>query len=77
VYSALPNEVGACEHGTFSLEKGLQIDVKPIVQAWMRGEQPNHGIVLMGPNEDFVHNDDFQETTYGEVVLTVSYQPGS
>ena len=40
----------------------------------MRGDEPNHGLVLMGPNEDFQHNSDFQETTYGEMILTVSYR---
>ena len=74
VYSALPNEVGTFEHGTFSLSGGLKIDVKPLLQAWMRGETPNHGLVLMGPNEDFEHNADFQETTYGETIVTVSYK---
>jgi hypothetical protein len=73
VYSALPNEVGTVEHGTFSLKEGLRIYVKPLVQAWMRGEKSNHGLVLMGPNEDFEHNNDFQETIYGETILTVSY----
>ena len=73
VYSALPNEVGTLEHGTFSPGDGLRIEVKSVVQAWMRGETPNHGIVLIGPNEDFEHNNDFQETTYGETILTVSY----
>jgi hypothetical protein len=74
VYSALPNGSGTLEHGTFSLDGGLKIEVKSLVQAWMRGEISNHGIVLMGPNEDFEHNNDFQETTYGEMVLTVSYR---
>ena len=74
VYSALPNEVGTLEHGTFSLSGGLKIDISPLVQAWMRGEEPNHGLVLMGPNEDFVHNSDFQETTYGDTIMTVSYR---
>jgi hypothetical protein len=74
VYSALPNEVGTLEHGTFSLSDGLKIDVKSLIQAWMRDEQPNHGLVLMGPNEDFEHNNDFLETTYGETVLAVSYR---
>jgi hypothetical protein len=74
VYSALPNEVGVRDHGAFSIAEGLKIDLKPLVQAWMRGEMPNHGIVLMGPNEDFEHNDNFQETTYGETVLAVSYR---
>lgn len=72
--TALPNEVGTLEHGTFSLSGGLKIDISPLVQAWMRGEEPNHGLVLMGPNEDFVHNNDFQETTYGDTILTVSYR---
>jgi hypothetical protein len=74
VYSALPNEVGTLEQATFTLQAGLRIDVKPLVQAWMRGEKPNHGLVLMGPNEDFEHNDNYQESTYGETVLTISYQ---
>jgi hypothetical protein len=74
IYSALPNEVGALERGTFSLAEGLRIDVKPLVEAWLRGELPNHGLVLMGPNEDFEHNNNYQETTYGETILVVSYK---
>jgi hypothetical protein len=76
VYSALPNEVGTLERGSFSLAEGLRIDVKPLVQAWIRGTEPNHGIVLMGPNEDFIHNEDCQESVYGETVLAVSYRRG-
>lgn len=74
VYTALPNEAGALEQGTFSAAEGLKIDVKPLVQAWLRGERPNHGLVLMGPNEDFEHNSNCQETIYGETVLVVSCQ---
>jgi hypothetical protein len=74
VYSALPNEVGTLEYGTFSLQDGLKIDLKSLVQAWMRGEKSNHGLVLLGPNEDFEHNSDYGETTYGESILTISYR---
>ena len=58
----------------FRCSDGLKIDLKPLVQAWMRGEKSNHGLVLMGPNEDFEHNSDYGETTYGESILTISYR---
>jgi hypothetical protein len=74
IYSALPNEVGMLERGTLSLNEGLRIDVQPLVQAWICGAKSNHGLVLMGPKEDFEHNNDFQETTYGETILTISYK---
>lgn len=74
-YCSLPNEVGAAGKATFSLQDGLKIDVSSIVQSWMRGEARNYGLMLMGPSETFEHNNDVQESTYGETILAVSYVP--
>ena len=72
-YSTLPTEAGAAGKATFSLQDGLKIDVASIVQAWMRGDARNYGFMLMGPGETFEHNNDVQESTYGETILAVSY----
>ncbi len=76
VYCDLPNRVGALEQATFNLQDGLTIDVGPVVQAWLRGEAPNHGLMLMGLNEEFEHNNNVQESTYGETILSISYTVG-
>lgn len=73
-YSELPNEVGALGKALFSLQDGLMIDLAPLVQAWMRGEMRNHGLLLMGPGEEFAHNNDVQESTYGEASLFIRYR---
>jgi hypothetical protein len=73
-YCELPDEIGALDKASFSLESGLQIDVAAIVQAWLRGEARNHGLMLVGPSEAFEHNNDFQESTYGEMLLSISYR---
>jgi hypothetical protein len=72
-YCELPNKVGVLGKAAFSLQDGLKIDVASIVQAWMRGEVRNHGLLLMGPSEEFAHNNDVQETTYSDTLLSISY----
>lgn len=73
-YCELPTEIGVLGKAVFSLKDGLKIDVAKIVQAWMRGEAHNHGLMLVGPNEEFEHNNDVRESTYGETVLSISYE---
>ena len=74
----LPAEItgsGAAGTASFSLADGLQIDVTGVVRAWLRGEAHNHGFVLVGPNEAFEHNNDVQESTYGETRLVIRLRP--
>lgn len=71
--SNLPNRVGAVDKAAFTLHEGLKIDVTKVVQAWMRGQARNYGFMLVGPDESFAHNNDVQESTYGETILTVVY----
>jgi hypothetical protein len=42
----------------------------------MHGEARNHGLLLMGPDEAFQHNNDVQESTYGETSLLLTYTLG-
>jgi hypothetical protein len=72
-YCELPNEVGVLGKAAFSLKEGLKIDVAALVQAWMRGEVRNYGLMLMGSSEAFEHNNDVRESTYSETLLSVSY----
>lgn len=74
-YCELPNVASELDKATFSPADGLQIDVTPIVQAWVRGAAANHGLVIAGPSEAFEHNNDVQETTYGAVTLVIRLQP--
>ncbi len=74
----LPAEItGGAGQGkaSFALAEGLKIDVTGIVRAWAAGEARNHGFVLQGPSEDFAHNNDVQESTYGETLLVIRLQP--
>lgn len=73
-FCELPNEVGVKGKAAFSLQEGLQIDIASIIHAWMCGEARNHGLLLMGPNEAFEHNNDVQESTYGEASLFITFQ---
>ena len=70
----LPNEIGVLGKAAFSLQDGLKIDLTAIVQGWLRGEARNHGLLLMGPGEEFIHNNDVQESTYADPVLSITYR---
>lgn len=74
----LPTEItgmGALGKASFALAEGLKIDVTGPVRAWVSGEAHNHGFVLMGLNEAFEHNNDVQESTYGETLLVIRLRP--
>ncbi len=51
-------------------------DVTQFVQNWYTGSEPNHGFILTGVTEDFVHNDRICVTWY-EAVLIVEFLEGN
>jgi hypothetical protein len=72
-YTALPQQPGKWGKGEFTDGGDLVVNVTAIVQDWMSGRLPNYGFMLIGPDELFEHDNNRQESLYGELRLVVHY----
>lgn len=73
LYTALPQQPGKWGKGEFTAEGELVIDMTAVVQDWMSGRVPNCGVMVIGPDELFEHDNNRQESLYSGVRLIVHY----
>ncbi len=52
----------------------IQIVVTDLVKAWIGGQQPNHGLLFLGNNENMSENDD-RCISHFQVSLSITYVP--
>jgi hypothetical protein len=73
-YHALPD--GMVSDGIVSYDgtKNMTIDITEIVRKWLSGQQANFGLMFLGRDQGYAHNNDACYSAFGSIALTVDME---
>lgn len=73
VYCTLPQQKGSMEGATFDGIDALTVNITSLVRKWMAYKESNHGLLVIGPNETFGHNNNRQYSLYERISLKIEF----
>jgi|GEM_PF-6991480 hypothetical protein len=72
-YCNLPMKKGSLDGGIFDGVDTLSVNLTSLVRGWMQYKESNHGLLVVGPNEKFDHNNDAKYTLYENIRLKMEF----